>query len=68
LCVRCVDLPFLSDLNIRQNYRKETEDGVNKQIVVEMKAFYMYRDMVRRCVASPEEVCQSLWSRFITDK
>jgi ferritin heavy chain len=33
------------DLNIRQNYRKETEDGVNKQIVVEMKAFYMYRDM-----------------------
>ena len=43
----CDQFFCLSDLPIRQNYEKETEDGVNKQIGEEMKAFYTYRDMVR---------------------
>ena len=31
---------------VRQNYAEETERGVNKQINLELKAFYSYLSMV----------------------
>lgn len=33
--------------NVRQNYHKESEDGVNKQINLELYAMYTYLSMVR---------------------
>lgn len=32
---------------MRQNYAKESEEGVNKQINLELYAFYTYTSMVR---------------------
>lgn len=34
---------------VRQNYHDETEQGVNKQINLELEAFYTYLSLVRAC-------------------
>ena len=35
---------------VRQNYAKDSEEGVNKQINMELYAMYTYLSMVRRNV------------------
>lgn len=37
---------------VRQNYHDESEAGVNRQINLELYAFYTYTSMVRNCAGS----------------
>ena len=46
---------------VRQNYAKDSEDGVNKQINMELYAMYTYLSMVRLCISV---LTSEYWQRF----